>query len=60
MKAAVVSNDVIVNVIIVDDLSFDPGNGLQLVDLDGSPAGIGWVRQQDGSFALPEPPVDAP
>lgn len=52
MKAAVISENVVVNVIIVYDLSFDIGEGFELVPADG--IGIGWTRDADGVFHAPE------
>lgn len=54
MRAAVIENDVVVNVIIVHDLSFPVGEGRELIAAENNTAEIGWVRQPDGTFAPPE------
>ena len=56
MRAAIVKNDVVVNVIVVEDLSFPvDGELISAEPVNGHPvAEIGWVRQPDGSFAEPQ------
>ena len=55
MKAAIIENDVVVNVVMVDSLDFPVSEGQELISaekVDGQPvAEKGWVRQPDGTFA---------
>lgn len=68
MRAAIVKNDIVINVIEVDDLGFDHGiDGAELISADlvgGDPvAEIGWTKQGE-VFAPPvepaEPPIETP
>lgn len=56
MRAAIIKNDTVINVIIVDDLNFPvDGELISAEPVDGLPvAEIGWIRQQDGTFAEPQ------
>ena len=58
MRAAIVENDVVVNVIVVSDLSHPVGENQELISaelVDGLPvAERGWIRQPDGTFAAEE------
>lgn len=51
MRAAVVEDGVVKNIIVVDDLSFEIGIG-ELVSIEGQEAGIGW-SYIDGEFFPP-------
>lgn len=51
MRAAIVENDVVVNVINVMDLSFPVAAGQQLIEAPRDEVEIGWIRQPDGTFA---------
>ena len=53
MRAAIVKNGVIENIIIVSDLSFCVDSECEIVDVEGTRAGIGWVRV-GGVFVDPE------
>jgi len=55
MKAAIIENNIVVNVVMVDSLDFPVADGQELViaeKVDGQPvAEKGWIRQPDGTFA---------
>lgn len=55
MRAAIIENDTVVNVILVDSLDFPVGENQEIISaekVDGQPvAEKGWVRQPDGTFA---------
>lgn len=57
MRAAVIENDVVVNMIVVHDLSFPVGEGRELISAENGEAEIGWIRQPDGTFAPPAEPT---
>lgn len=50
MRAAIIENNVVVNVIVLDDLSQAP-QGTECIDAPRNQVEIGWVRQEDGTFA---------
>lgn len=61
MKAALIVNNVIVNAIVVDDLTaYTPPAGVEMVDIQtiGNDCGIGWTRDSEGIWRAP-PPVEA-
>lgn len=53
MRAAILQNETVINVIVVDDLTFNPGAGFELVSAENNDAHIDWERQPDGTFTDP-------
>lgn len=53
MRAAIIENDMVVNVIVLDDLSQAP-DGCECIEAPRGLVEIGFIRQDDGSFAPPE------
>jgi len=54
MTAAIVENDRIVNRVVADPATYEDPQGREVVDGQYQ---IGWVRQNDGSFAPPQPSI---
>lgn len=56
MRYAIVddASKVVLNIIIWDGVTpYTPPAGTTLVDIEGIPCDIGWIQQEDGSFAPP-------
>jgi hypothetical protein len=61
MRAGVISGNVVVNVIEIDEALGPPAfDGVELHLDAGDSLVIGMMRQSDGSFALPPQPVETP
>jgi len=51
MRAALIKNDIVENVVIVDSLEDAIPDGFTIEEAPIGTKEIGWVRQEDGTFA---------
>lgn len=50
MRAAIIENDTVINVIVLDDMSQAP-EGVECIEAPRHEVEMGWIRQPDGTFA---------